>query len=198
QVCPRLCWELPSIQTGWVSAILWPKRTPREVTCIGDWQQINRNAKSTDIYSATEIELGSDSKLWLKLSVIYSNEETLVSYFDEINIVNTMSLKVGNYLGGNAGNFWEAPFTGRRYHMDRESNCLYFYYAPGNCTANGITTYKDQVELNATASIRRALSWKSECRSDLHNTRVEKILYRVSVNKTALQEMRDRAANRQN
>ncbi|XP_047736145.1 uncharacterized protein LOC125177791 [Hyalella azteca] len=196
EVCPRYCWELPTLsQLNNVGAasclncetVLWQNLYPNAITvkCDGIWQRNNFNGAK--FYSTSGLNLDPGTFLWLKIAVNYANSETLVSYFDEINIDDVDSLMVGNYMGGIAGNCWKAPFTGRAFFMNATSNCLPFYHASNECNATGVPSYEEQIAAQgAVRYIDRGLPWLSECRPDLQGVRVTNFLFFVSTNLTAL------------
>ncbi|CAL4065065.1 unnamed protein product, partial [Meganyctiphanes norvegica] len=83
-----------------------------------------------------------------------------VAYFDSLVYElkdSHMTLSIGNYTGGEAGNGWGAPFMGRRQIRIEKSNCKRFFLIPDEgCEGVGVSSYEEQLsqhisQLNATA-----------------------------------------------
>jgi hypothetical protein len=153
--------------------------------CEGYWMGINKFVGEAYIFNSGDLGFSPGTSLWLKILVTYANSESLVSYFDQINLNNANSLMVGNYMGGSAGNYWKAAFTGRTFFVIAKSNCREFYHASNECNAAGVPSYDEQISAKG-AIFQRGLSWLSECRPDLQGVRVTNFLFFVTANLPAL------------
>ena len=166
--CIKFCWQLEPPTATLQSIVLWPTALPRSVDCLGSWQNINNEAFSYP-YNRADLDLGSEM-VWLQLIVLYSDGSSYSSYFDSFDNNDYNELSVGNYIGGDAGNFWKAPFSNRIIVTNVTTNCLAFYYvSPDNCTANGIESYLNQVANNVTL-IYRGYEWQTCNSANFTNT----------------------------
>lgn len=88
----------------------------------------------------------------MHLAVIYTDDSTLNSYFDSVKIMADGSLSVGNLTSGDgAGNWWEAPFDGRKLQSFTNTNCYAFYSPNNTCVSSRVPTVEDQlVQYNGT------------------------------------------------
>lgn len=189
-MCPKHCWELAEHKTEKTETVLWVKDKQYKLFCEGHWQQINKDAVKAQIRSKDELSLPSSTELWLKLEVLYETEETLLSYFESVDYNNDLDLSVGDYIGGSAGNYWEAPFTNRIFSRNDTTNCRKFYHASDNCESVGTMSYVDQMTADVNATVVRGHSWFSHCRADLNDTAVTSVLFMISANVTARDEIR--------
>lgn len=131
--CAYACWDEG---LGWKRGFqhLWPKANPvfrRNIECDGFWQKVwGRSWEGViefSVYDALLVE-----RVTLRVTITYDDDDIIHSFFDNFEYSED-SISVGEYSEGNAGNFWEAPFTQRA--LVATKDCLAFFYAEGSCTA---------------------------------------------------------------
>ncbi|KAK4306377.1 hypothetical protein Pmani_021796 [Petrolisthes manimaculis] len=141
--CAHVCWHYLVHN---ISALvhLWPGRgmgMGYMSKCDQGWQKVwglfnGTISNKTHIYAS----LLENTTLVLKLVITYQDNIERVSYFGNVSITLN-SIDVGDYLGGNAGNYWDAPFKNRV--PTEYPDCLLFYYPPmttHTCTPGGTHT----------------------------------------------------------
>ncbi|KAK7065205.1 hypothetical protein SK128_027297 [Halocaridina rubra] len=126
--CLEYCWDMPSPVNGfqhfWKDG-LWGYWTK----CFDNYQLFE--------FSENNVPDTPDYPMDLLINVNRNNSR-LVAYFDSISVENGL-LTVGNYVSGDAGNFWQAPFENRSLVNYENSTCLPFFYPSMNtCIANGL------------------------------------------------------------
>lgn len=135
--CTHACWD-PLLVEKAEDLNLWPKSNPSIyllVSCDMGWQKVwgfYRREVQFNIYPDMLNE-----PLKLRLRVMYNDSTTLESFFASFEYdIDFMSISVGEFVGGDAGNFWGAPFTNRS--AVGINNCLPFFYpAMDACSPSG-------------------------------------------------------------
>ena len=178
EICPKVCWEMTNKTTSLQVKLLWlTMAAQKPMHCDGVWELINLYLTSGRVYAESDLRI--EASLILKLTVEYSNGMKFESYFDSFKSHGDNTITVGNYLGGDAGNFWQAPFTERQIVSYNDTNCKAFYYANStDCTANGVMSYEDQMAANASAGVVKGFSWTA-C-NDAGSSYIEQILLFVT------------------
>lgn len=129
--CAYACWdEGMGSKSGFQH--LWPKSTPKyrkDIECDGFWQKVWGRTPEGAIEFSVYNTLWKE-RLTLRLTVTYDEEDTVHSFFDSFEY-SKGSISVGEFLQGDAGNFWEAPFSKRA--LVATEGCLAFFYAGGSC-----------------------------------------------------------------
>lgn len=146
--CPRRCWELSSPVTRAIR--LWKKTGIRyRARCDGKWQRLWPNTDS----QVTE------KRFELKVKVIYE-DKTILTYFYSDAKLESRQLSVGSPANSSL-NWWDAPFAKRKIStIDNSSNCLEFFYPPGECQANGVPSIEEQIQTKGSV-YRRGFAWRT-------------------------------------
>ncbi|XP_071515668.1 uncharacterized protein [Panulirus ornatus] len=150
QHCANRCWETPANTSG--ETFLWGrgKRNVFSVVCDGGWQLLWRARKSLPRNTPP-------NSLRLKLKLVYEGDVHVASYFASV-YVKDKRLSVGAYLGGEAGNWWKAPFNDRKLAYNTSLNCLPFFNPSSHCEANNIMSQEEQQRLNNRV-VTRGYAW---------------------------------------
>ncbi|CAL4204232.1 unnamed protein product, partial [Meganyctiphanes norvegica] len=174
------CWDLNPQIRGATS--MWPTLDePKRATCWNEKHQIYPAKGWPQLY---------DEERKLKVNILYEDGTSKSSLFTSGSIDATNRyLTVGDYISGNAGNWWGAPFSDRAIHTTTElkdTSCDPFFYPPmeGPCEANGRPTYLDQKALDVDdKDIKRYLKWDLEDNSEVdirNQTKVKSIKMWIS------------------
>ena len=154
QKCSTFCWEIeepiPS-HTNVMNGLSSQKR----IDCIQHWHLIwsNHNFK----HPTTSDPKFSLPELYIRVKFITDDKTEFNSYFESVSWGHN-KLTVGNYIGGNGGNHWGAPFTDLATKFIRESNCHGFFMSSSSCNIDIFPSYDEQMAQNAT-KIRRRFYW---------------------------------------
>lgn len=105
--------------------------------CKGEWHVIMTKGVITQWSYLWE------EPVWLRVEVFLSTNETKISYFSSFSFNNGI-ISVGDYVGGDAGNTWDAPFTDRVINGSKKTNCFMFYYNEP-CYVPQLPSYEEQV-----------------------------------------------------
>ncbi|KAK4288601.1 hypothetical protein Pmani_038377 [Petrolisthes manimaculis] len=119
--------------------------------CEDGWQRWwGANTKVPLNNTKVPLNTPIDQPLKLRLELVYEDERRLTSNFSSVSVLSG-KLSVGNYTGGDAGNWWEAPFQSRSLVFDDERNCMPFYSPYGDCVSNKTMSVEEQlVQYNGT------------------------------------------------
>nr|XP_045625190.1 uncharacterized protein LOC123774714 [Procambarus clarkii] len=130
--CAFYCWAEQLYNRTKVTAV-WSDpqlATSLYVPCDKGWQMIWGYFNITQPPKFNVYPLLLNTSLVLRLVVVYQDASVLYSYFDNFTYAGLDKISVGSYLGGNAGNYWEAPFVNLPVAFN--SSCPIFY--PTNST----------------------------------------------------------------
>ncbi|KAL7645321.1 UNVERIFIED_CONTAM: hypothetical protein RMT77_003707 [Armadillidium vulgare] len=141
--CKKACWEISPFD-GWTK--FWVNFYAEEnARCKNSWQLIFTSGGFI-IYDYL-----LQFNLWLKVKIIYSNNDIRISYFENCNYTTRSKdgetgtfFSVGSYIKGNGSNYWDAPFEMKRLQVLSKSNCYNFFYDSSNCSIPQLPSYEQQ------------------------------------------------------
>ena len=146
--CINRCWELDPLKYELTQFWATLRDIKLSIKCDGPWQRIYKSGSSS-----TYDQLYDDGPLILKLILELSDGTRFTSYFDFVKLRTNNLLTVGNYIGGDAENFWNAPFEMIPESKLINSTCEDFYYNlanENNCSVSGLPVFEQQNYLNLT------------------------------------------------
>lgn len=171
--CTHACWD-PLLVDKAANLYLWPRSNPssyRFVNCDLGWQKV-----WGVILSEVELNIYPqmlDQPLKLRVRVKYNDSTVLESFFSSFDYdFDSLTISVGDFIEGDAGNFWGAPFVNRKevgigkclpfFYPDMDScsptggvGTGYFWDTAGMATtpasSNGTNASTTSQEINATA-----------------------------------------------
>lgn len=152
QYCAKTCWERIDKSQNRTTLFKNNQRNVHLVTCNDNWQ-LWWNGKQTPP------SLTPDELLLLHLAVIYEDGRTLNAYFDSVVVAAGGALSVGNLTSDDgAGNWWEAPFSGRSLRSFPDTNC-HDFYTPNTTCVSRTTPSAEQQMLDYNGTIHRGYPW---------------------------------------
>lgn len=119
------------------------------ITCHHEWQLVWPSNKKTMVGYNYE----------LKVEVIYQDGVTLEYYYSGFDLRKN-KLSVGAPSNHTSLNWWSAPFERRQIYRNSSSNCLPFFYPPGECQANGVPSSEEQMLTNGSV-YQRSFAWNT-------------------------------------
>ncbi|KAK7082929.1 hypothetical protein SK128_000333 [Halocaridina rubra] len=147
-ICAATCWDPAVIHLSDSEVMLWPEPDLENgivVRCQVGWQRIWFSTFANEglvLYDAL-----LEDPLMVKIVVSYGDEPRR-SVFEDFTATRDEAISVGNFIHGNAGNYWDAPFSNRHRFSPEGSNCLPFYYSPDKfCNATGVPYHNAKGEL---------------------------------------------------
>nr|XP_053630346.1 uncharacterized protein LOC128687017 [Cherax quadricarinatus] len=143
-------WQIPNKVKG--PALIWSfdLTSVLEVHCDNNWQLLWKSGDSSPRNTPPE-------PLQLKLFFRYIGDSKAESLFSSVSSVSGM-LTVGSYVGGNGGNWWNAPFENRALAYNSSQNCKPFFNPTSECEANNITAAEEQISLSGNVT-ERGFAW---------------------------------------
>lgn len=87
----------------------------------------------------------------LRLAVELSNGTVLFGFFSDFINNGDGSISVGEYIEGETGNFWQAPFDSRI--KSSSESCREFFYPTTNCSVEGSITPGYVWDINDTVNL---------------------------------------------
>lgn len=101
----------------------------------------------------------SAGEFTLRVKIVYQ-DGTTVNYFYHDLRLNNGKLSVGVPSNGTSPDWWKTPFQEREIFQNDSSNCLPFFYPPGECQANGLPSSEEQFLTNGSV-YKRGFAWKT-------------------------------------
>ncbi|XP_042226675.1 uncharacterized protein LOC121869393 [Homarus americanus] len=138
--CAHNCWN-EQLKNKTAYLLLWKTEAltlTSKYHCDRGWQKIWRFKKDeSSITKSFMYDLLWVNPLSLRLRVVY-DDFTVYSYFANFSYSSKI-IGVGNFLGGDAGNYWQAPFE----NLNLKTTCPLFHSVDYNCTSDGDGLYSN-------------------------------------------------------
>lgn len=149
--CSTSCWTQDPIPAQNAYYVFYPTLTViRGTYCYNEWQLAWNHGS---VYMFPEHVAGT-YRIFVQ---VYYQDKLRTAIFDGSRYTRTY-LTVGNYVSGDAGNGWGAPFVNRVVLNNVNSNLYQFFYGSSSYSAGGVESYQDQMNRNAT-TIARGYYW---------------------------------------
>ena len=156
QHCAGNCWRRKDITQNTTHLFSYDQKHTSKVFCNGLWERLWRAGDENNKPPRNT----PNETLVLHLVIIYVDGRELVADFDSVVVKNNSVLSVGNLIADEgAGNWWEAPFSGRSLRSFPDTNCYKFYTPNDTCVSLTTMDADKQLERYNGTVLYRGYPW---------------------------------------